>query len=48
MKGMSTLFMINNEAQLKQFIEQNHLKDNVGWEINPDDKRVYFRAEVKE
>ena len=24
------------------------MKDSVGWEINPNDKRVYFKAEKKE
>ena len=48
LKGMQKLFMIQNEGDLKTFIEQNHMKDAVGWEINPNDKRVYFRAEKKD
>ena len=48
LKDMSKIFMINNQDELRLFIEQNNYKDQVGWQINEGDKRVYFIVEKKE
>ena len=42
------MFMISNMEELSAFIISNDKKDNVGWEINQADQRVYFRAEKKD
>lgn len=51
LKDMAKIFMINNQDELKLFIEQNNNKDQVAWSINEAEKRVYFvveRSEKKE
>ena len=47
MKDMAQIFMIKDQAELDLFIQQNHKKDGVAWEVNAD-KRVYFSAEKKD
>jgi len=48
LKDMGKMLMISDEGELRQFIEQNNLKDGVGWGINNADGRVYFNAGKKE
>lgn len=48
LKDMGKFFMINNQDELRLFIEQNNNKDRVQWQINEQDKRVYFVLEKKE
>lgn len=48
LKDMGKFFMISNQDELRLFIEQNNNKDKVQWQINEDDKRVYFVLEKKE
>ena len=47
-KDMAQIFMIKDQKELDLFIQQNHKKDGVAWEVNGADKRVYFSAEKKD
>ena len=46
LSDMQKMFMITDQKDLMQFITQNNLKDNIGWEIKGD--RLYFIKERKE
>ena len=45
---MAQIFMIKDQNELDLFIQQNHKKDGVAWEVNATEKRVYFSAEKKD
>lgn len=48
LKDMTGMFMIKNENELNLFIDQNNMKDGVGWNVNQSDKRVYFTVQKKD
>ena len=43
---MNNMFMIDNNNELRQFIEQNNLKDGIEWRVVND--RVVFGREKRE
>jgi len=43
---MNNIFMIESDAELRQFIESNNLKDGIEWRVVND--RVQFGREKKE
>ena len=42
------MFMLSSGEELRVFIEQNNMKDGVGWSVNHSENRVYFVAEKKD
>jgi 26S proteasome regulatory subunit N12 len=48
LQALGKMLMIENPADLQSFITTNNGKDNVNWELNQSDNRVYFRAQLKE
>ena len=44
LKDIGQMLMIPQQADLVRFVDQNNMKDGVGWEVNNADKRVYFKA----